>query len=25
MQTIDVNVRHAASFAVMSDALTPGF
>jgi hypothetical protein len=25
MQTVDINVRHAASFAVMSDALTPGF
>ncbi|RCS59723.1 phage major capsid protein [Parvibium lacunae] len=25
LQTIDVGVRHAASFAVMSDALTPGF
>lgn len=24
-QTIDIGVRHAASFAVMSDALTPGF
>lgn len=25
MQTLDVGVRHGASFAVMSDALTPGF
>ena len=25
MQTADVGVRHGASFAVMSDALTPGF
>jgi hypothetical protein len=25
MQTVDVGVRHGASFAVMSDALTPGF
>jgi HK97 family phage major capsid protein len=25
LQTVDVAVRHAASFAVMSDALTPGF
>ena len=24
-QTVDIGVRHAASFAVMSDALTPGF
>lgn len=24
-QTVDVGVRHAASFAVMSDGLTPGF
>lgn len=24
-QTIDIGVRHGASFAVMSDALTPGF
>lgn len=24
-QTVDVGVRHGASFAVMSDALTPGF
>jgi HK97 family phage major capsid protein len=24
-QTLDIAVRHAASFAVMSDALTPGF
>ncbi|MDA8109114.1 MAG: phage major capsid protein [Betaproteobacteria bacterium] len=24
-QTLDISVRHAASFAVMSDALTPGF
>jgi HK97 family phage major capsid protein len=25
MQTADVGVRHGASFAIMSDALTPGF
>ncbi len=25
MQTCDIGVRHGASFAVMSDALTPGF
>lgn len=25
LQTMDVGVRHGASFAVMSDALTPGF
>ena len=25
MQTLDIGVRHGASFAVMSDALTPGF
>ena len=25
LQTMDIGVRHAASFAVMSDALTPGF
>ena len=25
MQTVDVGLRHAASFSVMSDALTPGF
>jgi HK97 family phage major capsid protein len=25
LQTIDIGVRHGASFAVMSDALTPGF
>jgi len=24
-QTVDIGVRHGASFAVMSDALTPGF
>jgi len=25
MQSVDIGVRHSASFAVMSDALTPGF